>query len=85
MDFFDEPENSTKYRVKSKSYILFGHSMGGGIALLVGAKDSRISKIGAFSPLGGSRRTMPRWRAMPRRRPRAWGWSCRICAPKSKG
>ena len=50
MDFFDEPENSTKYRVKSKSYILFGHSMGGGIALLVGAKDSRISKIGAFSP-----------------------------------
>ena len=50
MDFFDKPENSTKYRIKSKSYILFGHSMGGGIALLVGAKDSRISKIGAFSP-----------------------------------
>ena len=50
MDFFDEPKNSTKYRIKSKSYILFGHSMGGGIALLVGAKDSRISKIGTFSP-----------------------------------
>ena len=50
MDFFDKPENSTKYRIKSKSYILFGHSMGGGIALLVGAKDSRISKICAFSP-----------------------------------
>ena len=50
MDFFDKPENSTKYRIKSKSYILFGHSMGGGIALLVGAKDSRISKIGTFSP-----------------------------------
>ena len=63
MDFFDKPENSTKYRIKSKSYILFGHSMGGGIALLVGAKDSRISKIGAFSPnpVGNAHKELLDW------------------------
>ena len=34
MDFFSTPENSDKYRVQLNSFILFGHSMGGGLALL---------------------------------------------------
>ena len=50
MDFFNDPENSDKYRVKHNSFILFGHSLGGGIALLIGAKDKRVRKIGSFSP-----------------------------------
>lgn len=50
MDFFATPENSTKYRVNPNSYILFGHSMGGGIALLSGAKDNRVKKIAIYSP-----------------------------------
>lgn len=50
MDFFSTPENSEKYRVKLDSYILFGHSIGGGIALLSGAKDERVKKIAIYSP-----------------------------------
>ncbi len=50
MDFFDTSENSIKYRVKQNSYILFGHSMGGGIALLSGAKEDRVKKIAIYSP-----------------------------------
>jgi len=50
MDFFDTSENSKKYRIKSNSYILFGHSMGGGIALLSGAKEDRVKKIAIYSP-----------------------------------
>jgi pimeloyl-ACP methyl ester carboxylesterase len=50
MDFFDSPKNSEKYRIKPKSYILFGHSMGGGIALLSGAKEDRVKKIAIYSP-----------------------------------
>lgn len=50
MDFFDKPLNSKKYRVKANSYILIGHSLGGGIALLKGAKDDRVIKVGVYSP-----------------------------------
>ncbi|WP_462247894.1 alpha/beta hydrolase family protein [Ekhidna sp.] len=50
MDFFDMPENSKKYRIKTNSYILFGHSTGGGLALLSGAKDQRVKQIGVYSP-----------------------------------
>jgi len=50
MDFFDVPENAEKYRIKPDSYILFGHSTGGGLALLSGANDSRVKKIGMYSP-----------------------------------
>ncbi len=50
MDFFDIPENSKKYRIKPNSYVLFGHSTGGGLALLSGAKDQRVQKIGMYSP-----------------------------------
>lgn len=50
MDFFDIPENSKKYRIKQNSYVLFGHSTGGGLALLSGAKDPRVQKIGMYSP-----------------------------------
>ncbi len=50
MDFFDLPENSKKYRIKPNSYILFGHSTGGGLALLSGAKDKRVRRIGMYSP-----------------------------------
>ena len=50
MDFFSTGENSEKYRVNPKSFILFGHSMGGGIALISGAKDDRVHKIAVYSP-----------------------------------
>ena len=50
MDFLDRPENATKYRIKKASYILFGHSTGGGLALLSGATDQRVKKIGMYSP-----------------------------------
>jgi pimeloyl-ACP methyl ester carboxylesterase len=50
MDFFSTSENSEKFRIESKSFILFGHSMGGGIALISGAKDSRVHKIAVYSP-----------------------------------
>lgn len=50
IDFFSSPENSEKYRTKTNSYILFGHSLGGGIALLSGAQDNRVKKIAMYSP-----------------------------------
>jgi pimeloyl-ACP methyl ester carboxylesterase len=50
MDFFSTEENSEKYKVNPESFILFGHSMGGGIALISGAKDERINKIAVYSP-----------------------------------
>jgi pimeloyl-ACP methyl ester carboxylesterase len=45
MDFFSTEENSEKYKVNPESFILIGHSMGGGIALISGAKDDRVQKI----------------------------------------
>lgn len=50
MDFFDVPDHTEKYRIKSDSYILFGHSTGGGLALLSGATDKRVKQIGMYSP-----------------------------------
>lgn len=50
IDFFSTPENSTKYRVNPNSFILFGHSMGGGIALLSGAQEDSVKKIVLYSP-----------------------------------
>lgn len=50
MDFFDHPENTEKYRIKPNAYVLFGHSTGGGLALLSGAGDQRVKKIGMYSP-----------------------------------
>jgi pimeloyl-ACP methyl ester carboxylesterase len=50
MDFFSTSENSDKYKIKEDSYILFGHSLGGGIALLSGAKDKRVKRIAIYSP-----------------------------------
>lgn len=50
IDYFSTTENSDKYRIKTDSYILFGHSLGGGIALLSGAKDKRVKKIAIYSP-----------------------------------
>jgi len=50
IDFLSKPENSKKYRVKTDSFILFGHSMGGKVALLSGVKDERVSKIALCSP-----------------------------------
>jgi len=50
MDFFSTSENSDKYKIKAESYILFGHSLGGGIALLSGAKDNRVKRIAIYSP-----------------------------------
>lgn len=63
IDFFNDPENSEKYRVKQNSFILFGHSLGGGIALLIGAKDKRVRKIGSFSPnpLGSAPQELLDW------------------------
>jgi len=50
LDFLSTEENSNKYRIKLDSFILLGHSMGGGIALISGAKDDRVKKIVAYSP-----------------------------------
>jgi predicted alpha/beta-fold hydrolase len=50
IDFLSTTENSEKYRVKLNSFILFGHSMGGGIALLSGANDHRVKKIAIYPP-----------------------------------
>ncbi len=50
IDFFSTSENSDKYKIKTDSYILFGHSLGGGIALLSGAKDKRVKRIAIYSP-----------------------------------
>ena len=50
MDFFSTEENSEKYKVDPESFILIGHSMGGGIALISGAKDDRVQKIAVYSP-----------------------------------
>ena len=50
IDFFSTPENSEKYKIKLNSFILFGHSLGGGIALLKGARDKRVKKIVVCSP-----------------------------------
>lgn len=50
LDFFSTPENSEKYRVQTDSFILFGHSMGGGVALLSGVKDNRVNKVALYSP-----------------------------------
>jgi alpha-beta hydrolase superfamily lysophospholipase len=50
LDFFDTPENSKKYRIKPNSYILFGHSMGGGVALLGIANENRVKKSAIYSP-----------------------------------
>tara|TARA_B100000963_G_C22569718_1_gene645489 strand:+ start:123 stop:923 length:801 start_codon:yes stop_codon:yes gene_type:complete len=50
IDFFNKPENSEKYKIKTDSYILFGHSLGGGIALISGALDNRVKKIAVYSP-----------------------------------
>ena len=50
IDFFSKPENSEKYKIKTDSYILFGHSLGGGIALISGALDNRVKKIAVYSP-----------------------------------
>lgn len=50
IDFLSTPENSNLYRVKTNSFILFGHSMGGGIALIAGVTDNRVKKIAIYSP-----------------------------------
>ncbi|HAP61543.1 MAG TPA: hypothetical protein DCR93_19265, partial [Cytophagales bacterium] len=50
LDFFDAPENASKYRILPNEYILFGHSTGGGLALLSGAEDPRVKRIGMYSP-----------------------------------
>lgn len=50
IDYLSTPENSIKYRVKPNGFSLLGHSMGGGIALIAGAKDDRVKKIAVYSP-----------------------------------
>lgn len=50
LDFFSTPVNSEKYKVKPNSFVLLGHSMGGGIALISGAEDKRVQKIAVYSP-----------------------------------
>ncbi|TJY37804.1 alpha/beta hydrolase family protein [Pontimicrobium aquaticum] len=59
IDFFSTSKNSDKYRIKLDSFILFGHSMGGGVALISGAKDNRVKKIAVYSPwnAGGTKFT----------------------------
>ncbi|WP_188606940.1 alpha/beta fold hydrolase [Aquaticitalea lipolytica] len=50
LDFFSSSENVIKYKIKPNAFILFGHSMGGGIALIAGATDNRVKKIAIYSP-----------------------------------
>jgi len=61
MDFLSASENSDKYKIKADSFILFGHSLGGGIALISGAQDRRVKKIAIYSPFNvgtGSKETL---------------------------
>jgi pimeloyl-ACP methyl ester carboxylesterase len=50
LDFFSTPENSEKYRIQTDSFILFGHSMGGKVALLSGGQEKRVKKIAVYAP-----------------------------------
>jgi len=50
IDFLSTTENSNKYKIKPNSFVLIGHSMGGGIALLSGANNNKVKKIAIYSP-----------------------------------
>ncbi len=50
LDYFSVPAHADRYNVKSDSFVLFGHSMGGGVALISGAEDPRVKKIAIYSP-----------------------------------
>ncbi|CAL2101228.1 Hydrolase_4 domain-containing protein [Tenacibaculum sp. 190130A14a] len=49
IDYLSSDIISKKLRVKKNSFILIGHSLGGGIAVLQGIKDQRVIKIIALS------------------------------------
>lgn len=50
IDFLSTTENSNTYKIKPNSFVLIGHSMGGGIALLSGANNDKVKKIAIYSP-----------------------------------
>lgn len=51
IDHLSKPEISERYRIDTTSFVLFGHSYGGGIALLSGANNEQVDKIIAMSPM----------------------------------
>ncbi|PLX10388.1 MAG: hypothetical protein C0597_16795, partial [Marinilabiliales bacterium] len=48
--FLSQPENAETYRIDTSNFILFGHSYGGGIALVAGSTIDNVKKIIALSP-----------------------------------
>ena len=49
LDFFSDSAIVSKMRVDTARFALIGHSLGGGIALIQGAKDSRVKKTIAIA------------------------------------
>jgi len=49
LDYFSDPALALKMRIDTTRFTLIGHSLGGGLALIKGAKDSRVKKIIALS------------------------------------
>ena len=51
LDYLSDTIVSSKLRIDTSQFVLIGHSLGGGLALIKGAKDSRIKKVIALSPV----------------------------------
>jgi pimeloyl-ACP methyl ester carboxylesterase len=49
LDYFSDSVMALKMRIDTSRFTLIGHSLGGGLALIKGAKDSRVKKIIALS------------------------------------
>ncbi len=49
IDYLTKDDNTRKLRIKKNNITLIGHSLGGGIAILQGINDKRVTKIIALS------------------------------------
>jgi len=49
LDYFSDSSITTKMRIDTTRFTLIGHSLGGGLALIKGANDSRVKKIISLS------------------------------------
>lgn len=49
LDFFSDTAIISKMRIDTSRFVLMGHSLGGGLALIQGANENRVKKIIALS------------------------------------
>ena len=49
LNYFSDSIIRSKMRIDTSRFVLIGHSLGGGLALIKGAKDNRVKKIIALS------------------------------------